>query len=124
MIKNDPKNPALVSNLGYTLMESGDHASAEAEFRNALTIDPHYENAAVNLGLLLARQHRHQEALNVLTPVLGEAAAHHNLGVIAIDQGDESTAFQEFSIAASFPNAPNASKEFLVALTESRSSNQ
>lgn len=119
LIKDDPKNTALVSNLAFTIMESGDQVTAEAEFRHALTIDPHYENASVNLGLLLARQRRHEEALALLVPAIGESAAHHNLGVIAIDCGDEATAWQEFSHAASLPSAPKATQNFLAALGKS-----
>ena len=119
LIKEDPKNAALVSNLAFTIMESGDQVSAEAEFRHALTIDPQYENAAVNLGLMLARQLRYQESLALLIPTIGEAAAHHNLGVIAIDCGDEATALQEFSLAASLPSAPKTTQNFLVALGKS-----
>ena len=100
-------------------MESGDQVSAEAEYRHALTIDPRYENAAVNLGLLLARQRRYEEALTLLAPAIGASAAHHNLGVIAIDCGDEATARQEFSHAASLPSAPKAAQEFLAALSDS-----
>ena len=116
LVKDDPKNVALVSNLAFTIMESGDQVSAEAEFRHALTIDPHYENASVNLGLMLARQRRYQEALAVLVPAIGESASHHNLGVIAIECGDEATARQEFGRAASLPSAPKATHEFLAAL--------
>ena len=119
LIKDDPKNVALVSNLAYTIMESGDPVSAETEYRHALTIDPHYENAAVNLGLLLARQRRYEEALALLVPAIGESAAHHNLGVVAIDCGDEATARQAFSHAASLPSAPKATQEFLAALSDS-----
>ncbi len=119
LVKDDPKNIALVGNLAYTIMESGDAVSAEAEFRRALTIDPHYENARVNLGLMLARQRRYEEALTLLVPAIGESAAHHNLGVIAIDCGDEATARQEFSLAASLPRAPKATQEFLAALSDS-----
>ena len=119
LIKDDPTNTALVSNLAYTIMESGDPTAAEAKFRHALTIDPNYESAAVNLGLLLARQRRYQESLALLAQAIGESAAHHNLGVIAIDCGDEATARQEFSLAASLPNASKATREFLAALSDS-----
>ncbi len=121
LIRDDPKNAALVSNLAFTIMESGDEISAEAEYRHALTIDSNYENAAVDLGLLLARQRRYQEALALLVPAIGESAAHHNLGVIAIDCGDECTARQEFERAASLPNAPKATQAFLAALSSDRS---
>lgn len=118
LVKDDPKNVALVSNLAYTIMESGDLVSAEAEFRRALAMDPHYENAAVNLGLMLARQRRYEEGLALLVPAIGEAAAHHNLGVVAVDGGDEATARQAFSVAAALPGAPKATHEFLAALND------
>ncbi len=116
LVSRDTKNAALVSNLAFTLMESGDLTAAESEFRHALSIDPSYENAAVNLGLLLARQRRYDEALACLIPAVGEAAAHHNVGVIAIDGGDEATAKQAFARAVALPGAPKASQDFLAAL--------
>lgn len=119
LVRGDAQNSALISNLAYTLMESGDLAAAETEFRHALAIDPQYQNAAVNLGLLLARQRRYDEALAVFVPAVGEAAAHHNVGVIAIDCGDEPTARQEFARAAALPSAPKATQAFLAALSTS-----
>ena len=118
LVKDEPKNVALVSNLAFTLMESGDLVSAEAEFRRALALEPHYENAAVNLGLMLARQRRYEEALALLVPAVGESAAHHNLGVIAVDCGDEATARQAFSVAATLPGAPKSTQDFLAALSD------
>ncbi len=90
-MQDDPKNVELINNYAFTLQESGDLSGAEAEFRKALSVDSSFENAAVNLGLLLARQQRDDEALEILSPAIGEAAAHHNLGVVAIDSGDGST---------------------------------
>ncbi|MBM3964937.1 MAG: tetratricopeptide repeat protein [Planctomycetes bacterium] len=119
LLKEDSRNVALISNLAYTMMESKDVMSAETEFRHALAIDPNYENARVNLGLMLARQGRKEEALSLLIPAIGESAAHYNLGVIAIDSGDDSTARQEFLLAASFPNTPKVTHEFLIALSDS-----
>jgi len=116
LVKDNPKNASLVNNYAFTLMESGDNVAAETEFRRALKLDPKFENAAVNLGLLLARQQRHDEALAVLIPAIGEAAAHHNLGVVAIDSGDEETARKQFAIAASLPSAPKATHEFIAAI--------
>lgn len=116
LVKGNPKNASLVNNLAFTLMESGDNVAAETEFRRALTLDPKFENAAVNLGLLLARQQRHDEALAVLIPAIGESAAHHNLGVVAIDVGDEETARRQFAIAASLPCVPKATHEFITAI--------
>ncbi len=112
-------NTSLINNLAFTLMEAGNHATAESEFRRALAIDPHFENAAVNLGLLLARQRRYDESLAILAPAIGAAAAHHNVGVIAIDLGDQPVAYQQFTLAGSQPGAPQATQDFLAALTKS-----
>jgi Flp pilus assembly protein TadD len=117
-IQEDPKNAELLNNFAFTLQESGDLLGAETEFRKALSIDSSFENAAVNLGLLLARQRRYEEAFRVLEPAIGEAAAHHNLGVIAIDSGDETTARLQFSQASSLPGASQKSREFLIALAQ------
>lgn len=116
LIKADPKNAALVSNLAFTILESGDQVAAEAEYRQALNIDPQCENAAINLGLLLARQKRSQEALALFIPVVGESAAHHNLGVVAVELGDEATARQEFALAASLPSTPKITQDFIATL--------
>ncbi|TWT73345.1 tetratricopeptide repeat protein [Allorhodopirellula solitaria] len=122
LIEDDPTNASLLSNLAYTLEESGDTAAAEEEFQRALAIDPDLENTRVNLGLLLARQRRYDEALTVLTPAIGAPAAHHNLGVIAIELDDETAAKQHFARAASYPTAPAATQEFIAALSTDRHS--
>lgn len=122
LIEKDPKNAKLLNNFAFTLQESGDLLGAETEFRKALSIDSSFENAAVNLGLLLARQHRYDEAFQVLEPAIGEAAAYHNLGVIAIDSGDETTARLQFTKASSVPGAPQKSREFLIALAQTDAS--
>lgn len=119
LVKVNAKDAELANNFAFTLMESGDPVAAENEFQRALTLDPKSENAAVNLGLLVARQQRYDEALAVLIPAIGEAAAYHNLGVLAIEVGDEKTAKQHFEVAASLPSAPKATHEFIAALSHS-----
>ena len=118
LVKENAEDAELANNFAFTLMESGDLVAAEKEFRRALRLDPTFENAAVNLGLLLARQKRNDEALAVLVPAIGEAAAHHNLGVVAIEAGDENAARQHFVIAASLPSAPKTTQEFIVAIAK------
>lgn len=119
LVKEDAESADLANNFAFTLMESGDLVTAEKEFLRALTLDPTSENASVNLGLLLARQQRNDEALAVLIPAIGEAAAHHNLGVIAIDAGDEHAARKHFVMAGSLPSTPRATKEFIAAISKS-----
>jgi len=116
LVEQNPKDAALRNNFAWTLMESGDLVAAEAEYRQAMTLDPALQNAPLNLGILLAKQSRYAESLAVLTATIGEASAHHNIGVIAIDIGDEATAIRACERASSLPGASNASAEFLASL--------
>ena len=116
LMEADAENSELINNFAWTLMESGDKAAAEATFRRALAIDPKSERAAVNLGLLLARQNRDDDAFAVLSTSIGEAAAHHNLGVVAIDMGDEQRAKHHFAKSAASSQTPKTSHDFLAAL--------
>ncbi len=118
LIGDNPKDAKLINNFAFTLQESGDLIAAEAEFRKALSIDPDFENAAVNLGLMLARQQRYDEAFPILRPAIGESAAHHNLGVIAIECGDDETAKLQFCTANSLPEVSKLSQEFLIAMSQ------
>jgi Flp pilus assembly protein TadD len=121
MVEADPENAELTNNFAWTLMTSGDTISAETEFRRALVMDPKYEHAAVNLGLMLARQNRDDEAFAVLSESIGDIAAHHNLGVVAIDMGNEPLAKHHFALSTQSAQAPQASRDFLAALGGKRS---
>jgi len=116
LMKRDAKNADLVNNYAYTLMESGDAKAAEVEFRRAMAIDPNLENAATNLGMMLARQQRYDEALVVLSPRIGESAANHNIGVVAVESGDEVAAIRHFEKAASLSSSSKLTHEFLAKL--------
>ena len=116
LLKSDPKNADLINNYAYTIMESGDVKAAEIEFRRAIKINPSLENAATNLGMMLGRQQRYGEALEILIPVIGESAAHHNIGVVAIESGDDVAAIEHFTKAVSLPNSSKLTHEFLAKL--------
>lgn len=119
LIEVAPKDAELRNNFAWTLMESGDFATAEAEFRQAIALAPQQTKASLNLAVMLAKQQRYDEALALFTSAIGEASAHHNIGVIAIDNGDEPIALMAFQKAASLPGAPATTPEFLASLETS-----
>jgi tetratricopeptide (TPR) repeat protein len=116
LIEANPKDASLRTNFAWTLMESGDLVSAESELRAAVAIDIAYQPAQVNLGIVLAKQKRYEESLAILGPAIGESAAQHNIGVIAIDQGDESLAIASLEKALQHRDASPASQQLLTAV--------
>lgn len=62
-IELDPGNPTTFANHGYSLYLQGELDEAEMNLRQALAIKPDLEKAQNNLGVVLARTGRFQEAL-------------------------------------------------------------
>ena len=119
LLKATSKDEELRNNYAWTLMESGDLSAAEAEYRDVLRKSPDHQRSQINLGIVLAKQQRYPEALAHLKPTLGELAAWHNIGVIAVDLGDEVTATQALERAASSDSSPVESQQLLAALRSS-----
>ncbi len=62
----NPKEPMIITNYGYALMELGDLKKSEETLRYGLTIDSTNHDIALNLGVNLMRQQRLSDALDVL----------------------------------------------------------
>jgi Flp pilus assembly protein TadD len=62
-LKDRPDDPERLSNRGYSLYLQGETAEAEQLLRRAIAAAPHHARAHNNLGLLLGRQGRTDEAL-------------------------------------------------------------
>ena len=103
----------LEDNLGVVLALQGRLAEAEARFREAVRLQPHYAEAEFNLGNALARQGRASEAI----PYLREAVrddprspeAHAGLGTALLNMGS----FQEAAVQLS--EAVRLKPDFAVA---------
>lgn len=94
-----PDKPALYNNLALAQAMAGDLRGAEASLRRALALDPEHRLAANNLGLLLVRQGRDDEAYQIFAQAQGVAQAHNNLGVILAWQGRTRQAQEQFRLA-------------------------
>jgi Flp pilus assembly protein TadD len=116
LIQQSPKQVSHYNNIGVTLMESGDLVAAEKRLREGLAIDKSDERLAINLGMVVAKQKRYEEAAQLMSPFIGSSAANHNVGVIAIDLGDEVSARTYFQAAASFNDAPKLTSIFVSSL--------
>jgi Flp pilus assembly protein TadD len=62
-LKRDPDNAELICDIGYSCYLQGRWKDAEQNLHRALTLQPKLARAHNNLGLLLARTDRHEQAL-------------------------------------------------------------
>lgn len=69
IVAASPTNVAAINALGVAQDLLGDHAAAEATYRQALAVMPGAESVRNNLALSLALQDRFGEALDLLRPV-------------------------------------------------------
>ncbi len=78
------------TNLAYGYLKRGDLPNAERELRAAIQTKPTYSPAYVNLGMLLRREGRSDEALAVLETAVRVGAenpkAHNDLAAVLMDQ--------------------------------------
>ncbi|HEX6971046.1 MAG TPA: tetratricopeptide repeat protein [Limnochordia bacterium] len=67
---------ALYYHLGNVYYDAGDLAAAEASYRRAIAINPAHQNAHHNLGVVLKRRGRLDEAVRVRREALRLALRH------------------------------------------------
>lgn len=92
-----PDNAALRNSLGFEYMLLARWDVAETELRAAVAIEPNLTRANVNLGIVLARTGRFDEALDTFQQVLPDSDAYYNLGLILRGQGKHDQAAEAFT---------------------------
>jgi Flp pilus assembly protein TadD len=69
----EPKNTAVLNNLGVARDLQGHHAEAQEAYHQALAITPDLNSARQNLGLSLAVSGKAEEGVTVLGPMAGNS---------------------------------------------------
>ena len=65
-LRQRPRDPNLLSDIGYSYSLRGDDRRAEQTLREALALDPSHKGAMLNLGTLYGKQRRYDDALALL----------------------------------------------------------
>lgn len=113
-IRTQPDDAMAHYNLGVALVESGRPAAeAMPRFEEALRLDPGHAGALDNLGLVLLRQHRFDEARARFERAIAadpeNAVALNNLGALELDMRRPAAAIPLFERAlAAEPDLPKA----------------
>jgi tetratricopeptide (TPR) repeat protein len=94
-----PSDPAVRNFRGVALAQAGRYPEAEAEYREAIHIDPNFEAAYRNLGFLAWNTRQWDTAMDALQKALALAPddgfARYYLGRIKLDTGAYSEGFAE-----------------------------
>jgi len=80
----NPESSRILNNLGYSKYLSGDWDAALKFLRLAANLDPAYERAWMNIGLIHARREQYRQALDDFQHVMDEAHAYNNVGYVAL----------------------------------------
>ncbi len=103
--------PGTRLNRGLMYMDLGQTEQAEAEYRAALKLEPHYVPAAINLADLMRDQQRDEEGEKTLRRTLekepGNADLLHSLGLLLVrsDRTDEAVKQLQAAATAAPANA-------------------
>jgi Tfp pilus assembly protein PilF len=117
--EEDPKNSDLLNDVGYGCYQGGKWTEAESWFRRALDVNPKNTRAQVNLGLAVGQQGKFQAAFDLFRPVIGEASAYHNLGMLHLAQKRTDDAKAAFRQALNIDSTMTLTKGVLEKLENS-----
>jgi Flp pilus assembly protein TadD len=103
LIGRDPRDPGLFAALGKELLRTQQPVYAVREFEKALTLDPQHTEARMYLGVALALQGKHKDALVQLRRAVRDNPDHSlawtNLGITLEAMGDKEAAIEAYSEA-------------------------
>jgi Tfp pilus assembly protein PilF len=86
-LQQQPRDADLLNDLGYFHYQMGEDAPAETAFRKALAINPNHQRAWVNLGKVLVRRGHYEESCEAFGHVVRPAQAAANVGILLAREG-------------------------------------
>lgn len=113
-----PASAELLSDIGYCYYLQHRLPEAEAKFSESLKLDPTYAAAINNLALVLGRQGRVGESLDLFKRTNSEAEAYANLAYVLAQNGERAQAEKYYLHALTLDNKMRAAAEAVLQLKE------
>lgn len=114
-LERQPRNAALLADLGYCYYLQGQLAKAEAALIKATRLEPSNQRYWNNLGLVLGHQGRYDEALDCFRKSGSEADAQYNLAFVYAAQERVEDAKRCFQAALSSDPTHRRAREALAS---------
>ena len=86
-LQEKPHDADLFNDFGYFQYQLGESAAAEKSLRQALALEAGNKRAWVNLGKVLVQQHRYEESCEAFSQVVRPAQAAANVGILLAREG-------------------------------------
>lgn len=86
-LKESPRSADVLNDYGYFQYSQGQIEDAELYLLRALSRDAKHRQANVNLGLVYAARGDFERSFEVFERATGKAAAHHNVGMLLAREG-------------------------------------
>ncbi len=96
LLKANPKDADLLTDLGYSYYSRGDWGNAEVYLSKAVQFDPNHKKAWTNLGLALAQQAKWDDSFQAFCHAVRPADAHCNLAFILAAHGSKDEAKEQY----------------------------
>lgn len=100
LLKTSTNTPLIYTNLGYSYYLTNDYAIAQSNYKKALDLDPNFERAKLNLGLIYVRNGQYNRAIRLFKQVMTDAQAYNDIGYFLMLAGryEESEYFLQNAI--------------------------
>jgi tetratricopeptide (TPR) repeat protein len=95
-LKQSPRDPGLLNNVGYSYYNQRKFDEAEQYLRQALKYDANHALATRNLALTLAQKGQYEESLKLYARVDGQATACSNVAFVLTAHGKTEEAKQMY----------------------------
>lgn len=111
-LRTKPKDPELLSDLGYSNFKRQRLQDSERYYLSALELDPSHRRTLNNLGLLYSQQNRFDDALAVFRKAGTEEEAQRNVALLFPDRAQHQLASTAW---AADPGSPSSAGQSAAA---------
>jgi Flp pilus assembly protein TadD len=113
-----PPTAELLSDIGYSCYLQQQFPQAEETLRAALNLEPTCATAINNLALVLGREGRFQESLDLFKRTNSEAEAYANLAYVFSQNGKTAQAKEMYLRALTLDNTMRAAAQAMLQIEE------